>query len=121
MKFLLDEDLPRSCSEVIKNHGHEVIRVVETGLRGQSDTDVGRYAREHNLCLITGDFGFGDIRNYPPSQHSGIVVLELQSGATASQISQLLDVFMQQSELLEQLTGKLAIVSHSKIRIRSDL
>jgi hypothetical protein len=40
--------------------------------------------------LITRDFDFADIRNYPPSLYQGIVVFKLQDDATAKQVAALL-------------------------------
>jgi len=44
---------------------------------------VARYALDHQACLITGDFGFADVRNYAPASYHGIVVLELPRDANA--------------------------------------
>jgi len=68
--------------------------------------------------LISGDYDFADIRNYPPEKYAGIVVFYVPRNATASYINQLLDSFFDQENLIWQLPGKLAIVEPGRIRLR---
>jgi predicted nuclease of predicted toxin-antitoxin system len=75
VRFLIDADLPRSATDVVKRHNHEAVDVRDVGLRKASDEEIARYARSERLCLITGDYDFSDVRNYPPSQYAGIAVL----------------------------------------------
>lgn len=77
MRFLVDEDLPRSTNDVLRRYKHEAIDVRGIGLRGAKDHQIAAYAQSEGLCLLTGDFDFSDIRNYPPGEYSGFVVLKL--------------------------------------------
>jgi len=43
--------------------------------------DIAVHAQTHQQVIITRDFDFADIRNYPPDQYSGMVVLDLPSHA----------------------------------------
>ncbi|MBI2935018.1 MAG: DUF5615 family PIN-like protein [Chloroflexi bacterium] len=118
MRFLIDEDLPRSTSALLRQHGHEAFDVREVGLRGASDTDIAAYAQKYGLCLLSGDLGFADIRNYPPGSYSGLVVLRLPAKATSSTILTLIEGFVVQGEILNRLKGKLAIAEPGRLRIR---
>lgn len=60
-------------------------RAGDVGMRDAPDDIIAAYARDHHLVLVTRDFDFSDIRNYPPSLCQGIVVLKLQEDATAKQ------------------------------------
>jgi hypothetical protein len=120
MKFLIDEDLPRSTCDLVRRYGHECIDVRDVGLRGATDSQIARYAQEKGFCLLTGDFDFSDIRNYPPSEYSGLIVLGLPRDATALFILVLIEDFLRQENLLSQLSGKLAIVEPGRIRIRKE-
>jgi predicted nuclease of predicted toxin-antitoxin system len=40
MKFLVDEDLPRSTAQLVQSYGHDVEDVRDVGLRGQPDTKI---------------------------------------------------------------------------------
>jgi predicted nuclease of predicted toxin-antitoxin system len=118
MHFLIDADLPRSLAETIRKRGHEATDVRDIGLRSAKDPIIARYAREHRLCLITGDYDFANIRNYPPEQYAGLVVLFLPRTATAAYINQLADQFLASEDLLIQLPGQLAIVEPGRVRLR---
>lgn len=67
---------------------------------------------------MTGDMGFSDIRNYPPAQYAGFVILRIPKDATASFILNLLRGLLKQGELVSALRGNLAIVEPERIRIR---
>ncbi|MBI2860289.1 MAG: DUF5615 family PIN-like protein [Chloroflexi bacterium] len=118
MRFLVDEDLPRSVDSLLRQYGHEVSDVRDIGLRGASDAEIAAYAQKHGLCLLTGDMGFADIRNYSPGQYQGIVVLHLPAKATSSTILTILKSLLVQAEIVNQLNRKLAIVELGRVRIR---
>ena len=68
------EDGVGTVEEVV--HGEaEGFDVRDIGLRSAKDPQIAEYAQAEKLCLITGDYDFADIRNYPPDRYSGIVVL----------------------------------------------
>jgi hypothetical protein len=118
MHFLIDADLPRSLAETIRRRGHDATDVRDIGLRNAKDPVIASHAREHRLCLITGDYDFADIRNYPPERYTGLVVLFLPRSATAAYINQLVDQFLASEDVIDQLPGQLAIVEPGRIRLR---
>ena len=118
MRFLIDADLPRSANEIVRRFGHDVVDVRDVGLRHAKDREIARYAQNEKRCLITGDFDFSDIRNYPPSEYPGIIVLTLHRTATSRYINQLLEGFMKQDKIIAQLQSKLAIVEPGRVRLR---
>ena len=118
MRFLVDEDLPRSAVELLRRHGHEANDVRDLGLRGAKDSEVASYARQNGLCLLTGDFDFSDIRNYPPAHYSGIVVLKVPYMATCAFVLQLLDKYLERSDVLTGTFKGLVIVEPGRIRVR---
>ena len=67
MTFLVDADLPRSAADVIRRHGYDAVDVQDIGLRHADDSEIANHAQREQQCLVTGDFDFADIRNYPPS------------------------------------------------------
>lgn len=119
MRFLIDEDLPRSTAKTLQKYLHVGIDVRDIGLRGAEDSEIAAIAKERDLCLLTGDFDFADIRNYPPKEYPGIVVFYIPSNVTVAYILSLLESFLQQEQILEQLPGKLAIVEAGRVRIRT--
>lgn len=118
MRFLINADLPRSTKTLLEKFGHEATDVRDIGLRSAKDPVIARYAQDHHACLLTGDFGFADVRNYPPETYDGIVVLGLPRDATAAFILQLIEEILRQTDVLAQLPHKLAIVEAGRIRLR---
>jgi predicted nuclease of predicted toxin-antitoxin system len=116
--FLIDADLPRSLKPLIERYGHNATDVRDIGLGSAKDSPVAECARSHHLCLMTGDFGFADIRNYVPSTYAGIVVFELPRNATASFIAKLVESLLQQTEVVQKIPGRLAIVAAGRVRLR---
>lgn len=119
MRFLVDEDLPRSTGDLLRRYGHEAVDVRDVGLRGAKDSQIASYAQSEGLCLVTGDLDFADIRNYPPGEYAGLIVLRLPRAATASFILSLLESFVQRPNLIAQVPGRLAIVEPGVVRIRA--
>src|SRR5690242_5988312 len=118
MHFLLDADLPRSLKPLIERYGHAATDVRDIGLGSAKDPPIAAYAQAHRLCLMTGDFGFADIRNYVPAAYAGLVVLELPRNATASFIMHLVESLLQQPEVVTKIQGRLVIVAPGRVRLR---
>jgi predicted nuclease of predicted toxin-antitoxin system len=118
MKFLLDANMPRSAAEVLLNYGYDIEDVRDVLPSGANDEAVAAHAKKSGLVLITRDFDFADIRNYPPENYAGLVVLELRDDATAHQVNQSLKAFVGNANLLDRLKGRLAIVESWRVRFR---
>jgi len=118
MRFLVDGDLPRSTKILLQQYKHEVVDVRDVNLRGAKDYQIAGFARANSLCLLTGDFDFSDVRNYPPSEYAGLVVLKLPKNATASLTIKIVESFLQREEITAKITGKLVIVEPGRVRIR---
>jgi len=121
MRFLLDANMPRSAAGAVQRLGHEAVDVRDIGLGGAEDQQVAVYAKQHDLTLITRDFDFSDIRNYPPGEYAGIIVLELPDDAVAATVVKVMESFLSQPQLLSHLTGRLAIVESWRVRFRPPL
>src|SRR5437879_2161332 len=93
MHFLIDASMPRSTAPLVRSRGHHATDVRDIGLGGAADQDIAAYAQAQQLAILCRDFDFADIRNYPPDQYAGIVVIDLPSTATAPTIMQLVDGF----------------------------
>lgn len=118
MKFLLDANIPRSAAALLRSLGHEVEDVRDVLPSGAEDDAVAGRARSERLVLVSRDFDFADIRNYPPADYHGLLVLELPEDATAAQINKTLETFVSNRDFLERIPGRLAIVSLWRVRFR---
>ena len=118
MRFTIDADLPRATGDVLRSYGHEATDVRDIGLGSAKDWEIAAYVQTQRECLLTGDFDFADIRNYNPSHYAGIVVLVIPRNATATYILQLLETFLERTDILTRLVGRLAIVEPGRVRLR---
>lgn len=118
MRFLLDANMPRSAAGAVQRLGHEAVDVRDVALGGADDAQIAAYPKERKLALVTRDFDFSDVRNYPPADYAGIIVLELPDDAIAATVVKVLESFLSQPELLAQVSGRLAIVGSWRVRFR---
>jgi len=77
IKFLADECTFVQTVRLMRELGCEVHRIQELGMNGASDPVVFRKAQEMGAVLVTNDKGFGDVRDFPPSSHHGVIVLKM--------------------------------------------
>lgn len=71
MRFLVDANMPRSAAGAVQRLGHDAVDVRDVGLGGADDAQIAAYAKEHKFTLVTRDFDFSDVRNYPAVCTSG--------------------------------------------------
>lgn len=116
MKFKVDENLHADAAELLRQHGHDALTVYDQGMQGDADTEIATVCRAESRVILTLDLDFSDIRNYPPADYHGIIVLRLEDQsrpsvlAVLSRIIPLLDS--------EPLVGNLWIVQENSLRIR---
>jgi predicted nuclease of predicted toxin-antitoxin system len=118
MRFLVDASLPRSATALLRQLGHDAADVRDIGLRQATDDVIAAHARTNQQALVTRDFDFADVRNYPPAHYAGIVVLQLPDNATAPEAIKLLETFVRREDWLANLRRRLAIVEVWRVRFR---
>jgi predicted nuclease of predicted toxin-antitoxin system len=117
VKIKLDENLPRSASEVLSTAGHDVDTVVGEALRNADDPRVVSAATASTRLLLTLDRGLGDIRRYLPGSHSGVLVLRLRDQAAPSVRAAVEELLAAHD--LESLAGTITVAQHGMLRIRA--
>lgn len=118
MRFLIDADLPRRTVDLLRARGHEATDVRDVVPPILLDPEIAANAQQEGLCLISCDWGFADIRSYPPQDYAGLVVLQQPKNATADDKLTLVELLLNQPQILSRLPGRLAIVSVKRIRLR---
>lgn len=121
MRFLLDANMPRLAIGALAKLGHHVEFAKDIGLSNDFDQVIAAHAQTTQAVLVTRDLDFADVRNYPPEQYFGIVVIRVPDEALASDIANLLQRFVGNSEFTNNLAGKLAIVEENRVRFRPPL
>ena len=116
-KFVIDEDMPRSTSKVLKDNGYEVKDIRDHGLRGADDDRIYQFTQVNQSVLITGDMGFANILHFPIGSHFGIVIAHFPNEMSTDEINrQLVEKIKGIAE--EDFTGNLIIIEPGKLRIR---
>lgn len=118
MRFLIDADLPFSLERLLVEYGHHALHVGSVGMGGATDAAIAEFARSEEWAILTGDFDFADIRNYPPADYLGIAVLVLTPRMVSSDIHALVRSFLDRREIVSTLRGKLAIIEAGRVRLR---
>jgi predicted nuclease of predicted toxin-antitoxin system len=118
MRFLVDASMPRSATVTLRQPGHEADDARDVGLRSATDDVIAKRARDNRQALITRDFDFADIRNYPPADFPGILVLKLPDDAPATLVCRVLEAFVRSDEWLARLSVRLVIVETWRVRFR---
>ncbi len=116
MNVKIDENLPSSIQDFLKNRGHDCHSVYDEGIAGGPDDQLISICHDENRILLTLDLDFADIITYPPTEFSGIIVFRLSRQDAPALLARLEEVL----PLLEKidLPGHLLIVNDSKVRLR---
>jgi len=116
MRFKVDENLPVQCVGQLREAGHDALSVHDQGLTGAPDPRIAEVCADERRVLVSLDLDFADIRTYPPSESTGIVVFRLptQDAATLRRVvGRLLALLPEESPV-----GRLWVVEEDRVRIR---
>ena len=116
MKIKLDENLPLEAAVLMVKAGHDAHTVLQEELGGQPDSMISAVCRSEERILITLDTDFCNILNYPPQDHSGIIVIRTLDQSKSSIIGFIEQIITAIKK--EQVNRKLWIVQKNGIRIR---
>lgn len=116
MKLFADECVYLSTVQSLRAWGHDVENTHETGLDGHPDEAILSHAQKVRRILITADFDFSNIRNYPPKSYGGIIVLKIRPHLIKEVHATLKQLLEETNE--NDLWQSLVIVDRNKYRIR---
>ena len=112
----LDENLSRSCLDLVSRFGYDADRATDEGLSGADDVKVWDRVLAEGRLLITLDTDFADIRTFKPNPNNAIFVLRPASGDNASVLRVLLRLLNEQP--LESYCGLLVVADEGRTRTR---
>jgi predicted nuclease of predicted toxin-antitoxin system len=98
VKFLVDEDLPRSLVPALRAAGFQAEDVRDIGLKATPDAKIFQHAVAAGMTLLTEDMGFVNLLAFPTGSHAGVVIAAL--GALTE----------------EELRGGLVIIESGRVR-----
>lgn len=116
MRFKTDENVHPDVAVLLRESGHDALTIWDQNLEGNDDKRLHEICHAEERALITFDLGFSDIRDYPPENTFGLIVLRLGSQDRAH-------VLLTMGRLIpllksEELKGRLWIVEDRDVRIR---
>lgn len=117
LKFVIDEDIPRSTGIILKENGYDILDIRDHGLRGEKDEKIYEFAQENGAVVLTGDRGFGNTQRFQLGEHNGIVVTNFPNEMPTSMINQQLLVRLKHINE-DDYKGNVIIIDPLKIRIR---
>jgi predicted nuclease of predicted toxin-antitoxin system len=117
LRFLVDEDLPRSLTQALVSVGVHAEDVRDVGLRGHPDDDIIAFARTHGLTLLTADLGFANVLRYPLGSHAGIVIVRFPNETPTVALNDVLTGTIRGLSD-EDVSGNLLVVEPGRIRLR---
>lgn len=117
MRFKLDENLPIELKLTLQSSGYDAETVADEQLSGSVDPKIASVCQHELRTLMTLDLDFADIRQYPPIDYSGIIVLRPHSQSRRSVLS--LAASLLPALSVESPIGALWVVDESGIRIRT--
>ncbi len=116
MRAKIDENMPTEAATLLRTAGWDCSTVYDEALSGADDARISSACRIEDRVLFTLDQDFADIRQYPPSEYQGIVVLrprEPHREAILQLLGQAVGVLQR-----EWVSYRLWIVEPGRIRVR---
>ena len=117
LKFIIDEDMPRSTAKVLELQGYKALDIRDCGLRGKSDEEIFKFAQKEKGVILTGDLGFGNLLSFPLGSHCGIVIVHFPNEVSVIELNnQIIKSFDNIEE--SDFSTNLLIIEPGRIRIR---
>ncbi len=113
MRLFADECVYAKTVAFLREKGYQVKTVQEEGFSGCKDHELIKYSIENNFVLLTRDKDFKDILKYPPSQHRGVIILDINPMNT----KEVHHTLAKMLETHENLNKTLAIVDRQKYKL----
>lgn len=117
LKFVIDEDMPRSTGGILIKRGYDVKDIRDHELRGAEDQEIYEFAQREQAVILTADRSFGNILRFPLGKHCGIAIAHFPNEMPTGEINRLLvELLADLSE--DDFKGNLIIIEPGKMRIR---
>jgi predicted nuclease of predicted toxin-antitoxin system len=115
MRFLVDENLPKSLARVLLERGHDAVHATDIGLSGAKDEAVWERAASENRVLVTRDLDF-PLTAIP--RPSGLVLMRLPNSFGRRQIRTMMEEFLE-TDALESVPDRITVLSPGRVRARA--
>lgn len=116
MKIKLDENLSQYLKPSLQQEGYDVETVIDEGLQGRPDVEVGAATSNEGRMLFTLDLEFADLRKYPPGSHPGVILFRPRTMGPLT-VKRFVLEFVQSTDLRE-LARCVVVVAPDRVRVR---
>ncbi len=116
MKLLLDQGLPRSAVEVLRQAGVEAMHVGDIGLASAEDRVIIDHARHNNQMIVTLDADFHALLAASQSARPSVIRIR-EEGLNATGLSELLLRILAECEA-ELREGAMVSATRRRIRLK---
>jgi hypothetical protein len=117
-QFLIDASMPRPTASLLARYGHTAVDVRDIGMGSAPDPQIAAHAQMNQLILLSKDQDFGNVLDYPPDQYFGIAVIDPPAHGGRSVVLALVEQLLRQKDIIDALTGRLAVIQAGRIRLR---
>ncbi len=114
MRLYVDQCLRFELAELLRSHGHDVVRAAETGQARADDALVLERAVGEERILITLDEHFGDWVVLPLSKHPGVIRVKAHPPTPQNVAALLVPLLANRSQA--EFRNRLVIVSPNRVR-----
>lgn len=121
MKFLIDENIPKTIGDYILSLYPNSISVRGSDLVGSSDDQLYRYANEGSYIIITMDTDFSHIIRFPINNTPGRIVLRYRNIQIREMKNKVKSLFDQILKMDIRLGETLIVATNNKMRIRKEI
>ena len=116
MKVFLDQGLPYSTTQYLKEAGWQVLHAVDLGMERATDRAIIDYVRDNNCCCITLDADFHSIIAVDNADRPSVIRIR-QEGLKGKDVAKLLiHIWPGIESALE--AGSLVTVTDRSVRVR---
>ena len=116
MRLLLDQGLPRSSAEILRNKGWDIQHTGEIGISRATDRQILEYARDEQRIVITLDCDFHAILAVENLDSPSVVRIR-QEGLRGPDLTELIEkIWIRIGEQLKN--GAMATITEKTMRIR---
>src|SRR6266849_4755784 len=117
MKFLLDQGLPRSAAELLRNRHIDAVHVGEVGLASDSDSEILLRGRREGRVVVTLDADFHALMALSAAIDPSVIRIRMQGLTAAPLVDLILEVVSLCSADLEK--GALVSVRPDAIKVHN--
>lgn len=115
-RLVLDQGLPRSAAELLRQQGWDVLHVAECGLSEATDTRILEYARTNSRAVCTLDADFHALLAVSGATGPSVVRIRLE-GLKGPELASLLQLIWSRIEAPLE-TGAIVTVTERAVRLR---